>query len=51
MSFDRLQLGHRMKANCIKISDCWSIDMLNFDFLEKDLGLASPPAPHFVYKF
>ena len=27
----------------------WSRDMLNFDFLEKDLGIVSPA--HFVYDF
>ena len=32
-----------------KISDCWFRDMLNFDFLKKDLGLVS--LPHFVYDF
>ena len=32
-----------------KISDCWSRDRLSFDFLEKCLGLVSPP--HFVYDF
>ena len=32
-----------------KISGSWSRYMLNFDFLKKGLGLASPP--HFVYDF
>ena len=27
----------------------WSRDMLDFDFLEKDLGIASPPC--FLYDF
>ena len=29
--------------------DYWSRDMLNLDFLEKSLGMVSPP--HFVYDF
>ena len=32
-----------------KNSDCWSRDMLNFDFLEKVLGIDS--SAHFVYGF
>ena len=37
------------KNNLYKTSDHWSRDILNFDFLEKDLGIVSPP--HFVYDF
>ena len=33
----------------IEILGCCSRDVLNFDLLEKGLGLASPP--HFVYDF
>ena len=32
-----------------KTLDYWSRDMLNFDFLERDLGIVSPP--RFVYYF
>ena len=32
-----------------KTFDCWSSDMLNFDFVKKSLGTVSPP--HFVYDF
>ena len=32
-----------------KIADCWFRDVLNFDFLEKVLGLVL--TPHFVYDF
>ena len=35
------------KCKLYRISDCWFRDILNFDFLWKDLGLASPP--HSVY--
>ena len=38
---------HTIKTNCIKLYRYR--DMLNFDFLEKGLGLVSPP--HFVYDF
>ena len=31
------------------ISDCWSSDIVNFDFLWKSLGLAFPP--HFEYDY
>ena len=31
------------------ISDCQSRDTLNFDFLQKNLGIVPPP--HFVYNF
>ena len=31
------------------ISDSWSRDILNLDYFQKGLGLASPP--HFVYDF
>ena len=32
-----------------KMSNPWSKDMFDFDFLEKDLGIVSPT--HFVYDF
>ena len=38
----------RIKTN-YKILDCLSIDILNFNFAEKDLGLVTPP--HFGYNF
>ena len=37
------------KNTLYKTLDYWSTDMLNFDFLEKDLGIVS--SPHFVYDF
>ena len=37
------------KNKLYNIWDCWSRDMLNFDFLEKGLGIVS--APHFLYDF
>ena len=42
------QLGIQLKKMC-KSLDCWSIDMLNFDFLEKNLGIVSPS--YFVFDF
>ena len=42
------QLGIQLKKMC-KSLDCWSIDMLNFDFLEKSLGIVSPS--YFVFDF
>ena len=42
-------LYHTIKTNCIKISDCWSSNMLNFVFLEKTLGIVY--SPNFVYEF
>ena len=44
---DRPQLGIIFKKLC-KTLDVFR-DMLNFDFLEKGLGIVSPP--HFVYDF
>ena len=38
-----------IKINCIKLQDYWSRDIINFDFLEKGLGIVSPP--YFVYDF
>ena len=35
------------KSKLYKISYCWCRDMLNFDFLDKDVGLVSPT--HFGY--
>ena len=37
------------KNKLYKTLDYWSRNMLNFDFLEKGLGIAFPP--HFVYDF
>ena len=37
------------KNKLYKIADYWSRDMLNFDFLEKGLGIVS--LLHFVYDF
>ena len=37
------------KSKLYKTLDYWSWDMLNFSFLEKGLGIVSPP--HFVYIF
>ena len=39
------RFGHRIKQIC-SISGCRSRDKLNFDLLEKDLEIISPP--HFV---
>ena len=46
--FDSPQLGIQWNKLC-KTLDYWSRDMLNFDFLQKGLGLVSPP--HFRYDF
>ena len=43
-----LNLGYN-KNNFYKTLDYWSRDMLNFNFLEKCLGIVSPP--HWVYDF
>ena len=45
-----LDLGHTLKTNCVIFQTFRSRDILNFDFLEKRLGLVSPP-PHFEYDF
>ena len=37
------------KNKLYKTLDCWSRDLLNFDFLEKSLGIVSPP--YFEYYF
>ena len=37
------------KNKMYKTLGYWSRDMLNFSFLEKDLGIVS--SPHFVYDF
>ena len=44
-----LRLVHTIKTKLIKCQTIISTDMLNFDFLEKGLGLVSPPL--FVYHF
>ena len=46
--FDNLNLAYN-KNKPYKTLDYWSRDMLSFNFLEKNLGLVSPP--HFVYDF
>ena len=46
--FGSPQLVHTVKSNCIKF-EATDPEMLNFDFLEKDLRLVYPP--HFVYDF
>ena len=48
MYVDSPQLGIQLNKLC-KTLDCWSRDMLNFEFLEKCLRLLSPK--HFVYDF
>ena len=45
--FDSNQFGHKSKL--YKTLDYWSRNMLNFDTLEKCLGILSPP--YFVYDF
>ena len=40
---------HTIKTNCIILSDYWSRDKLNFDFLEKSLGIVS--LTYFEYDF
>ena len=45
---DSLQLWHTIKANWLKFGT-GDRDLLDFDFIEKGLGLVSPP--HFVYDF
>ena len=45
--FNGSQLG--MQNKLLKTLYYWSRDMLNFDFLEKGLGVISPL--HFVYDF
>ena len=46
--FGSPQLGNSIKANCINVQAV-DPEINNFDFLEKSLGLASPP--HFTYVF
>ena len=46
--FDKPQLG--IQKNKLHITlGCWSRDRLNFEFLEKSLGIVSPA--HFVHDF
>ena len=47
ITFGNPQLGKQNKI--YKTLEYWSRDMLNFNFLEKDLGIVS--LPHFVYDF
>ena len=35
-------IGHAIKTNSVKRLDCWSRGVLNFDYLEKGLGLVYP---------
>ena len=46
--FGNPQFGHTIKTNC-KVSNCWSRDTLNYDFLKKSLGLVF--SQHFVCDF
>ena len=46
--FDSPNLAYNQNK-MLKTLDYWSIDMLNFYFLEKGLGIVSPP--HFMYDF
>ena len=49
--FDSSWLGHTIKTNW-KTLDCWFRDMLNFDFIQKDLkNLRLVFPPHFLYDF
>ena len=47
VTFDWPELGNQNKI--YKILEYWSWDQLNFDFLEKGLGIVS--LSHFVYDF
>ena len=50
--FDSVMFALNLACNrnkLFKTLDHWSRDMLNFNFLEKGLGVVSPP--HFVYDF
>ena len=44
-----LNLAYTITLCLYKTLDYWSRDMLNFHFLEKGLGIVSPP--HFVHDF
>ena len=48
-SFNIVSKFSYIKNKLYKVLDYWSKDMLNFDFLEKGLWIASPP--HFVCDF
>ena len=43
------QLGHTIKI-LQKCSGCWSRDRINFNFLEKDQGLVSPPNLYMIFQ-
>ena len=45
ISFCRTTLGHKKN----KVDNIWNSQSRDFDFLQKGLGLPSPP--HFVYDF
>ena len=47
--FNSPRLGHTYKNVPYKTLHCWFRYMLNFNFLEKGLGLVFPP--HFAYHF
>ena len=49
ITFNRPQLDKQLKQNTYKTLECWSRDMLNFDFLENGPEIVS--LPHFVYDF
>ena len=46
ITFDSPQLGKQWNKKYITL-EYWSRDIIDFDFLEKDLGVVS--LPHFVY--
>ena len=48
MTQGNLKLAYN-KNKLFKTLHYWSRYLLNFDFLDKDLGIVSPP--HFVYDF
>ena len=49
ITFDSPQHGKQLKQNIWNFKILRSRDMLNFDFIEKNLGIVS--LPHFVYDF
>ena len=49
LSFDSPQISMQQNKTLYKTLDYRSRDKLNFYFLEKSLGIVSPP--HFVYEF
>ena len=47
--FGNPRLGHTIKANCMKLQNCWSKDVLKFDLFKKVPGLVSPS--YFAHEF